>query len=199
MKIIVDTPETRPQTATINYAAPRAVNIGDVFYRVERGESVHFREPCRVCGDKRELTVNGVTFRCPCCDKEKTTISVAAYFVRRYRVNEIKESALDNYWKLGDRYVHFHFYRKVGGGACLWGWRDSGAFSMRSDDFARAYNAPYNEARDECDGIYDDYKVALSIAEQMTTRELKRLQEYNEKFGTAHIADFKGEHDPKSN
>ncbi|MCX4313857.1 MAG: hypothetical protein OSJ83_08415, partial [Clostridia bacterium] len=57
---------TTQQTATIRYAAPRPVNIGDVFYRVERGEAQHFREPCRVCGDKRKLTVNGVTFNCPC-------------------------------------------------------------------------------------------------------------------------------------
>lgn len=198
MKIIVDTPETSQQTATITYTAPRAVNIGDVFYRVERGESVHFREPCRVCGDKRELTVNGVTFRCPCCNNEKTTISIAAYFVRRYRVNKIKEVALDNYWKLGDRYVYFRFYRKIGGGYGSWG-DNGGAFEMRSDDFVRAYNAPYDEARDSCVGVYDDYKTALSIAEQMTARELKRLQEYNEKFGSAHVAEFKGEHDPKSN
>lgn len=116
MKIIVDTPAAQQQTATINYAAPRPVNIGDVFYRVECGELQHFREPCRVCGDKRELTVKGVTFRCPCCDKEKTTISVAPYIVRRYRVNVIKEAALDYEWKLGDRYVYFCFYRKVGHG-----------------------------------------------------------------------------------
>ncbi len=67
MKIIVDAPAAQQQTATITYSAPRPVNIGDVFYRVECGELQHFREPCRVCGDKRELTVKGVTFRCPCC------------------------------------------------------------------------------------------------------------------------------------
>lgn len=200
MKIIVDTPETKQQTATIHYAAPRAVNTGDVFYRVERSNNaIHFREPCRVCGDKRELTVNGVTFRCPCCDSEKTTISVAPYFVRRYRVNEIRERAGSDDWKLGDRYVYFHFYRKVGHGYGLWGDDNFGEFGMRTDDFARAYNAPYDETRDSCNGVYDNYKTALSVAEQMTARELKRLQEYNEKFGTAHIAEFKGNHDPKSN
>ena len=88
----------------------------DVFYRVECGELQHFREPCRVCGDKRTLTINGITFACPHCNTEKTTISVAPYIVRRYRVNAIKEAALDYEWKLGDRYVHFRFYRKVGHG-----------------------------------------------------------------------------------
>lgn len=112
MKIIVDTPAAQQQTATINYAAPRPVNIGDVFYRVECGELQHFREPCRVCGDKRELTVKGVTFRCPCCDKEKTTISVAPYIVRRYRVNVIKEAALDYEWNLATVMYIFAFIAK---------------------------------------------------------------------------------------
>ena len=50
-----------------------------------------------------------------------------------------------------------------------------------------------------CNGVYDSYKLALQVAEQYTARELKRLQEYNEKFGTTHVAAFKIEHDPKSN
>lgn len=191
---------TTQQTATIQYAAHRPVNIGDVFYRVERGESQHFREPCRVCGDARKLTINGVTFNCPCCNMEKTTISVAPYVVRRYRVNVIKEEALDHEWKLGDRYVYFRFYRKVGRGYTTGYWsRNGGSFEMRSDDFERCYNAPYDDKLEKCNGVYDDYKLALKIAEQYTARELKRLQEYNEKFGAAHIAEFKDEHDPKSN
>lgn len=200
MKIIVDTPAAQQQTATITYSAPRPVNIGDVFYRVECGELRHFREPCRVCGDKRELTVKGVTFRCPCCDTEKTTISVAPYIVRRYRVNVIKEAALDYEWKLGDRYVYFRFYRKVGHGyADGYYSNNGGSFEMRSDDFNRNYNLPYDGKFETCNGVYDNYKLALQVAEQYTARELKRLQEYNEKFGTSHVATFKIEHDPKSN
>lgn len=188
------------QTATITYTAPRPVNIGDVFYRVERGEAQHFHTPCRVCGDKRNLTINGVTFRCPCCDMEKTAISVAPYVVRRYRVNVIKEEALDHEWKMGESYVHFRFYRKVGRGYASGYWsRNGGSFERRSDDFERCYNAPYNEKLETCDGIYDDYKLALKVAEQYTARELQRLQEYNEKFGTTYVAEFKDEHDPKSN
>lgn len=191
---------TTQQAATITYAAPRPVNIGDVFYRVERSEPLHFREPCRVCGDARNLTINGVTFHCPCCDMEKTTISVAPYIVRRYRVNVIKEEALDGEWKLGDRYVHFRFYRKVGRGYASGYWScNGGAFEMRSDDFARCYNSPYDEKFEKCNGVYDDYKLALQVAEQMTERELQRLREYNDKFGAAHVATFKIEHDPKSN
>ena len=70
---------------------------------------------------------------------------------------------------------------------------------MRSDDFNRNYNLPYDEKFETCNGVYDNYKLALQVAEQYTARELKRLQEYNEKFGTTHVAAFKIEHDPKSN
>lgn len=198
MNINHDNQTPTPQhTTTITYTAPRAVNIGDVFYRVERGTPQYFHEPCRVCGDKRELTINGVTFKCPCCNMEKTTINIAPYIVRRYRVNVIKEEALDHEWKTGDRYVHFELYRKVGHGYNP--YNGGGSFRIRADEFAYRYNAPYDETQDENNGIYDNYKLAVSIAEQMTARELRRLQEYNEKFGSIHVADFKVEHDPKSN
>ena len=59
------------QSAVFNYTAPRAVRIGDVFYRIENGESVYFREPCKVCDGTGQLTVRGVTFKCPCCDTQK--------------------------------------------------------------------------------------------------------------------------------
>ena len=148
MKIIVDKPTFPQQSATITYSAPRPVNIGDIFYRVECGELQHFREPCRVCGDKRTLTINGITFACPHCNTEKTTISVAPYIVRRYRVNVIKEAALDYEWKLGDRYVYFRFYRKVGHGyADGYYSKNGGSFEMRSDDFNRNYNLPYDGPR----------------------------------------------------
>lgn len=42
MKIIVDKPTFPQQSATIQYSAPRAVNIGDVFYRIHRAESKSF-------------------------------------------------------------------------------------------------------------------------------------------------------------
>lgn len=131
---------------------------------------------------------------------EKTTISVAPYIVRRYRVNVIKKEALDHEWKTGDSYVHFRLYRKVGRGYASGYWSDNGgSFEMRPDDFWRCYNAPYDEKLTTCNGVYDDYKLALKVAEQYTARELQRLQEYNEKFGTAYVAEFKDEHDPKSN
>lgn len=186
------------QTATVQYIAPRPVNIGDVFYRIERGKTLNFYEPCRVCGGARNLTVNGVTFPCPYCDKEKTTITLAPYVVRRYRVNVIKEEALDHDWKTGDRYTYFRLYRKIGRGYYHY-YDNGGSFELRSDEFCRRYNAPFDGTARADFGIYDNYKLAMQIADQMTACELARLQEYNEKFGTFHEASFVFDHDPKSN
>ena len=66
--------------------------------------------------------------------------------------------------------------------------------------FAQNYNLPLNGdiARGER-GIYDDYNLAVKIADQMNALELKRLAEYNKEYWTAHEATFKAKNDPKSN
>lgn len=187
------------QSAVFNYTAPRAVRIGDVFYRIESGESVYFREPCRVCGGTGQLTVRGVTFKCPCCDTQKEVISTHKYVVRRYRVYKITQAAGTSEWKPCDyKDVTFSLYRKVGHGFCVYGGGGHIEFSDRK--FAQNYNLPLNGdiARGER-GIYDDYNLAVKIADQMNALELKRLAEYNKEYGTAHEATFKAKNDPKSN
>lgn len=198
MKLINDTHETQQQAATINYAAPRSINIGDVFYTVERVETEDFCEPCRVCGGKRELTVNGVTFRCPCCGNGKEVISIHIYAVRRYRIYRIGDEIGTLDWQPSERHiVKFSAYRKVGVGHTLWSDR-GGDISFADDDFCKRYNKPFVSGGDN-DGIYDNYKTALSIAEQMNEEEINRLIAYNAEHGTDYIADFTPKHDPKSN
>lgn len=187
------------QSAVFNYTAPRAVRMGDVFYRVESGESVYFREPCKVCDGTGQLTVKGVTFKCPCCDAQKEVISIHKYVVRRYRVYKIAQEAGTSEWKPCDfKDITFSLYRKVGHGFCVYGGVGHIEFTDRK--FAQNYNLPLNGnmARGER-GIYDDYNLAVRVAEQMNALELKRLAEYNKEYGTAHEAVFKAKNDPKSN
>ena len=187
------------QSAVFNYAAPRAVRIGDVFYRIESGESVYFREPCKVCDGTGQLTVKGVTFKCPCCDAQKEVISIHKYVVRRYRVYKIAQEAGTSEWKPCDyKDITFSLYRKVGHGFCVYG--GGGHIEFTDRKFAQNYNLPLNGnmARGER-GIYDDYNLAVRVAEQMNALELKRLAEYNKEYGTAHEAVFKAKNDPKSN
>lgn len=187
------------QSAVFNYTAPRAVRMGDVFYRVESGESVYFREPCKVCDGTGQLTVKGVTFKCPCCDAQKEVISIHKYVVRRYRVYKIAQEAGTSEWKPCDyKDITFSLYRKVGHGFCVYG--GGGHIEFTDRKFAQNYNLPLNGnmARGER-GIYDDYNLAVRVAEQMNALELKRLAEYNKEYGTAHEAVFKAKNDPKSN
>ena len=191
--------QTTPhQTAVITYTAPRPVNIGNVFYTVERAETKDFYEPCRVCGDKRELTVNGVTFKCPCCNIGKQAIHIHNYAVRRFRVYHIEDVVGTLDWKPSDWHtVKFYAYRKIGGGH--YAWVDSGGtLSFTDNDFCRRYNKPFVSGGDN-DGIYDDYKTALSIAAQMNEAEINRLIAYNAENGTNYAVDFTPKHDPKSN
>lgn len=186
------------QSAVFNYTAPRAVRMGDVFYRVESDESVYFREPCKVCDGTGQLTVKGVTFKCPCCNAQKEVISVNKYIVRRYRVFKIEKEAGTSEWKPCDyKDIKFSLYRKVGHGYCPYSGGGNMVFTDR--EFAKNYNRPFDEnAGRGAYGIYDDYNLAVRVAEQMTARELKRLAEYNKEYGTAHEAVFKAKNDPKS-
>ena len=187
------------QTAVINYTAPRPVNIGNVFYTVEEAEGKNFYEPCRVCGDKRELTVNGVTFKCPCCDTGKQAIHIHNYAVRRYRVYDIEDKVDTLEWKPSDWHtVKFIAYRKIGGGHYVYSG-NGGTLSFDSRDFCERYNKPFDGDPYRHDGIYDDYKTALSIAAQMNEAEINRLIAYNAENGTNYAVEFTPKHDPKSN
>lgn len=186
------------QSAVFNYTAPREIRIGDVFYCVERGERLYFRESCKVCDGTGQLTVKGVTFKCPCCNMQKEAIGVNKYIVRRYRVFKIEQETGTNEWKPCDyKDIKFSLYRKVGHGYSS----DGGGNMVFTDrEFAKNYNRPFDKnALLVLYSIYDDYNLAVRVAEQMTARELERLAEYNKEHGTTHEAVFKAKNDPKSN
>lgn len=191
------------QTAVINYTAQRAVNIGDVFYRIERAETLRFYEPCKVCGDKRELTINGVTFKCPCCNYGKQSTSIDRYVARRYRVYAIGDEVLNYDWKASTHHtVRFKLYRKCGHGHNSWRNDGGGRKEITAYEFAGLLNAPYSENKYNLDEtFYDDYKLAITVAEQINAAELKKLDEFNKTNGTAYVAEFQNgvTHDPKSN
>ena len=47
-------------------------------------------------------------------------------------------------------------------------------------------------------GIYDDYKLAVSVAERMNEIELEQLKAYNAEHGTHYEVHFTKPHDAKS-
>lgn len=189
------------QNLTVSFRAPRAINIGDVLYKIETDDFQTFREPCLVCNDKRELTVNGVTFECPCCGKTKEVLTIHRYLVRRYRVYKIEQSTDTYDWKPSEtRQVEFGIYRKVGKGYSTY----SSEFTKRSlyeyelvNNFNVSIDKILHHNLDTC--IYDDYKLAVSVADYLTSKELEKLTEYNSLHGTEYKAEFSEKtHDQKS-
>lgn len=186
------------QAATIYYDSPRPVRIGDVFYRVEHGESTYVKSTCRVCEGKKEITVNGITFKCPMCDNETKVLNISKYVVRRYRVCGIKDEVPTNDWKpSNNHFVRFTFYRKVGHGYSPWG--GGGGFEMRDDNIKHCLNRKYEPEYGLRDNIFDDYKLACAYADAVNDAEMKKLENYNVAHGTDHVVTFKVENDPKSN
>lgn len=165
------------QTLTINYQADVPLKLDDVLYIVETpdsGGSKTFTQTCRVCGGKRELTINGVTFRCPCCDHEQKVLVVHKYIVRRYRVYKVEVSKSTETWKPSNYInVKFEIYKKSGRRYC-----STTARSLRYGDINPAeplhHNAP----------VFTDYALAVAAAKAYNKREAARLADYNQLHGT---------------
>ncbi len=117
--------------------------------------------------------------------------------MRRYRVYDIEDAVDTLDWKPSDWHtVKFIAYRKIGGGH--YATRDNGgSLSFTARDFCNRYNKPFDGDVYNHNGIYDDYKTALSIAAQMNEAEIDRLIAYNAEHGTNYAVDFAPKHDPK--
>ena len=185
--------QTKPtQTLTINYQADVPLKMDDVLYVVETTDdgrgSKTFYQTCRVCGGKRELTINGATFRCPCCEHEQKSITVHKYIVRRHRVHKVEVSKGTDTWKPSNfQTVKFGLYKKSGRGYFSTTTRE-----IRNPDINPAEPLRYD------DPIFTDYALAVAAAKAFNEREAARLADYNELHGThyeipAEFADIKND------
>lgn len=178
------------------------VNIGDVFYRVEPTDFKHYYRTCRVCEGKRDITVNGITFKCPMCQSESEVLRVRGYFVRRYRLYSIEKFISNQDWKYDGKepLVRYEIYHKSGLGHSF-----SNNFSTRkvssdmfSGDCRYFNNQDANEySVDSC--LYSDYKLAVAVAERLTQEQIDKVRAYNIENGTDYaLPVFTIEHDKKS-
>lgn len=134
------------------------------------------------------MTINGVTFRCPCCEHEQKAITVYKYIVRRYRVHKVEVSKGTETWKPSDfQTVKFGIYKKSGRGY----WSTT-ARELRNVDINPAEPLHYD------DPVFTDYALAVAAAKAFNDREIARLADYNELHGTqyeipAEFADIKND------
>ncbi len=185
--------ETKPnQTLTIHYQNDVPLNLDDVLYIVEIADtgnsSKTFYQTCRVCGGKRELTINGVSFACPCCNAEQKAITVHKYIVRRYRVYKVEVAKSTETWKPANyTSVKFSIYKKSG----------RGYWSTTARELPYGGINPAEPLRHD-NPVFTDYALALAAAKAFNERELARLADYNEMHGTqyeipAEFADIKND------
>ncbi len=76
---------------TIEYNGDKKFSVGDAMYKVVADDSKAYNSVCRVCHGERILTVNGVTFQCPCCENEETAVIINHFSVSEYFVTQVAE------------------------------------------------------------------------------------------------------------
>ncbi len=174
------------------------INIGDVFYKIERTKFQAFRSECRVCEGTGKLSVKGYDFKCPACDKETTVLSVCGYFVRRYRVYYIKQYTRHDNWKACDsRNIEYGFYHKSGRG---YGYgTESKKFQINENWLLEQMNKTNLNKRNFDEAIFSDYNLAVQQAERLTKMSIDEVKQYNLDHGTNYPSpNFDIEHDKKS-
>ncbi len=186
------------QTTEIKYSAPVKINIGDVFYMLEIVDRKVYHSICRVCGGTRSLTVNGVTFPCPQCDRENQTLSVHGYAIRRYRVCGISDEVLSDTWKPSTTHtVKIKIYTKTGKA-----FDDGYCRSICINELSNVNPTVelVEKSYNPTGFIFTDYALAVKCADAVTATEIKKVETYNTKNGTNYeLPVFNCEHAKKSN
>lgn len=192
------------QQTIIDYDLPIKINLGDVFYTIEKENSKYYYEPCQVCGGTRKLTVNGITFDCPCCNKSRVTLSISQYKVTRWRVYSITQYVSDNgYWKEGsNKHEKFLLYTTYSRG-----YGNTKSKELSTYDFKRSRNLDFEEMLKINDSyygdigkcVYDCYSLACQVADKLNDFEKQKVEEHNKKFGTNYELPDKPKYDQKSN
>ncbi|MBQ4443788.1 MAG: hypothetical protein II896_03905 [Clostridia bacterium] len=179
---------------TINYEAPRPIKIGDVFYRLQEVDTVNLQAKCKMCDGTHQITINGITERCPHCQQPGAMISrVHRVVVRRYRVYGFRDRVEADEWKPSTYHtVTVELYRKVGKGY-YYGNHDGRDENI---DFLNRLNVEQPERTDHT--WYDDYAKAVAAAEFLTSLEQAKLDAFNAEHGTDYQLTATAAHDPKS-
>lgn len=183
------------------YSACKPINIGDVYYRVERVNTLRFAETCLVCDGKGSVDIKGYTIKCPACSSYRNAdnvININWYAVRRYRIYGISFDYPHKDWAFngqGGR-MFVSLYHKNGAGYCM---TTSLAKTMAVDQFSRFLNGAEKKSDIEWT-FYDNYKLVVARAAELNAEQMEKLKEFDATFGTEHAKNFvpSDKNDPKS-
>lgn len=177
------------------------IKIGDVFYLIKPTDHKYYHRVCRACEGKKEITVNGITFRCPVCSQEQEVLRVNGFEVRRFRVYAITEYTDSYDWKpCKSRAFKYKLYHKRGRGYMYNANHDT--IELSEDNFTKdwLFNNPEVSEFFNTNCIYSDYKLAVAVANALNQMQVDKVRAYNEANNTDYeLPVFKIEHDKKSN
>ena len=185
--------EQKEFTITIKYKAPRAFNIGDVFYIVEKGKTKSIGNSCPCCLGEKQITYNEFTFECPICKNKLENRLINHYVVRAYKVCSIAERTSKDVWNLEGKtvahYIVVKLFRKKD--------RKRGAKHFNIEELFFEFNARYGlknlnseirpEAyvgllnyRSEPPAIFDNYDMAKELADAVNEHIKNKILKENE-------------------
>lgn len=187
----------------IDYDLPIKIDLGDVFYSIEEVGKQHYYEPCKVCEGKSKLTVNDVTFDCPCCKEYRSPFSICRFKVTRWRVYEIAQEISAGYWKKGDtKNLIIKLYTTTNRG-----YGNNRTKILNEFNFKNNRNAEFEEIQAAVDSyyrvldhyIFNCYSIACQVADKLNAFEEQKVEQHNKEFGTNYALPDKPKYDPKSN
>lgn len=187
----------------IEYDLPIKINLGDVFYSIEEVGKQHYYEPCKVCEGKGKLTVNDVTFDCPCCRDYRSPFSICRFKVTRWRVCKLSQEIGTYHWKKSDtKSLKIKLYttsnREYGNART----KELGEYN-----FKRNRNTVFETMQETVESsysyldhyIYDCYSLACEVADKLNAFEEQKVEQHNKEFGTNYELPDTPKYDPKSN
>lgn len=193
--------ENKDLVFSITYRACKPINIGDVYYHVERVGTQRFTENCLVCDGKGSVDIKGYTVKCPACSNYRradNAVDVGEYAVRRYRIFGVNFDYPHKDWAFDGRggRMFVSLYHKTGVGHYM---NNSSNKTIAVDQFSRFLNGAEEESDPEWT-FYDNYKLAVAKAAELNAEQLVKLEEFDATFGTEHAKNFvpKVKNDPKS-
>ena len=186
----------------IDYDLPIKINLGDVFYSIEEIDKQHYYEPCKVCNGTGKLTVNNVTFNCPCCRDYRSPFSICRYKVTRWRVYELTQEIGTGYWKKScDKNLIIKLYTKTNRGYGntysnkLTEWNFKKCRNCEFEEILKIKQSSYVRLNDY---IFDCYSLACQVADKLNEYEEQKVIQHNKEFGTNYALPDKPKYDPKS-
>ena len=162
------------------------ITIGSVFYGVEHVESQTFGAVCKICDGEGKVNIRGSLFTCPECWGKKPEERFRGFAVRAFRVygvevlEQVRKGKLERIQVI--RLVDSEYYGKDMTDA-------NKRYARPSDlDMDLMWELSYADVET---AIFSTWERAVAYADKLRAAEIKRMAEFNEKYGTVYKLEWR--------